>query len=124
MIRIISNAMKHKHSRFSRLGKAIFGGGQSCGCQQSDRTPTNPSEMRLHHLAVGASGRITGYSRRHSGYRHKLLSMGLTPGTEVKIIRVAPLGDPIEIFTRGFYLSLRQNEAELLAIQPLTYHET
>lgn len=107
--------------KLSQLQKAIFGGGQDCGCQQPTYTP---SEMRLHHLAVGASGRITGYSGRHSGYRHKLLSMGLTPGTEVKIIRVAPLGDPIEIFTRGFYLSLRQNEAELLAIQPLNCNET
>ncbi|MFP4300342.1 MAG: ferrous iron transport protein A [Spirulinaceae cyanobacterium] len=110
--------------KFSRLQKTIFGGGQGCGCQQSDRAPTDQSEMRLHHLAVGTSGRITGYSSGHSGFRHKLLSMGLTPGTEVKIVRVAPLGDPIEIFTRGFYLSLRQTEAELLTIQPLNCHDT
>jgi ferrous iron transport protein A len=114
----ISNVMKQK---LSRLRNAIFGGGQDCGCQQPNYPP---SEMRLHHLAVGTSGRITGYSSGHSGFRHKLLSMGLTPGTEVKMVRVAPLGDPIEIFTRGFYLSLRQTEAELLAIQPLNYHDT
>lgn len=113
--------MKQKRSRFSQLRQAIFGGGQSCGCQQP--TPP-PGQMKLHHLAVGTSGRITGYSSGHSGFRHKLLSMGLTPGTEVKIVRVAPLGDPIEIFTRGFYLSLRQTEAELLAIQPLNCHDT
>lgn len=118
MKNFIIKAMK---KTLSRLQNAIFGANQGCGCQQSSYPP---GEMRLHHLAVGTSGRIIGYSKGHSGFRHKLLSMGLTPGTEVKMIRVAPLGDPIEIFTRGFYLSLRQTEAELLAIQPLNCHET
>lgn len=44
-------------------------------------------------------------------YRRKLLSMGATPGTRFKVLRVAPLGDPIEIKLRGFHLSLRKSEA-------------
>jgi ferrous iron transport protein A len=74
---------------------------------------------RLHNLAVGTVGRIVSYDRGIRGYRHKLLSMGLTPGTEVKTIRVAPLGDPMEILVRGFHLSLRKKEAEVLVIEPV-----
>jgi len=42
--------------------------------------------------------------------------MGLTRGTEVEVIRVAPLGDPMEIRLRGYFLSLRKAEAGLIEI--------
>ena len=41
----------------------------------------------------------------------RLMMMGLTPGTSFSVVRVAPLGDPIEIKIRGFNLSLRREEA-------------
>lgn len=41
----------------------------------------------------------------------RLMMMGLTPGTSFTVVRVAPLGDPIEIKVRGFNLSLRREEA-------------
>ncbi len=41
----------------------------------------------------------------------RLMMMGLTPGTSFSVVRVAPLGDPIEIKVRGFNLSLRREEA-------------
>jgi Fe2+ transport system protein FeoA len=41
----------------------------------------------------------------------RLMMMGLTPGTAFTVVRVAPLGDPIEIKVRGFNLSLRREEA-------------
>jgi ferrous iron transport protein A len=43
--------------------------------------------------------------------------MGLTPGTEFSIVRFAPLGDPVEIALRGFSLTLRKNEADILSIE-------
>lgn len=43
--------------------------------------------------------------------RQRILDMGLTKGTEVKIRKVAPLGDPLEITVRGYELSLRKAEA-------------
>lgn len=52
-------------------------------------------------------------------FRKKLLSMGLTPGIEINILRKAPLGGPIELSLRGFSLSLRQNEAKNILVQPL-----
>lgn len=48
--------------------------------------------------------------------RHRLLEMGLTPGTRVELIRVAPMGDPVEIRVRGYRLSLRKSEASAVRI--------
>ncbi len=69
-------------------------------------------------LRAGEEGRILGFAvPRQSPYRQKLLSMGLTPGTGFIVLRVAPLGDPIEIRVRGFDLSLRRHEAAILRIE-------
>jgi len=43
--------------------------------------------------------------------RQRLMEMGLTPGTSIEIVRVAPLGDPIEVKVRGYRLSLRKQDA-------------
>lgn len=63
--------------------------------------------------------RITDFKPGNMAYRHKLLAMGLTPGTTFTIRRVAPLGDPIEIEVRGYSLSLRKKEADILCIERL-----
>jgi ferrous iron transport protein A len=42
--------------------------------------------------------------------------MGLTPGTSLTVVRVAPLGDPVEIEVRGYSLTLRRDEAEILQV--------
>ena len=49
--------------------------------------------------------------------KRKLLEMGITPGTEIEVIRVAPLGDPIEVKIRGYSLSLRKEEANFVEIE-------
>ncbi len=71
----------------------------------------------LNDLEVGDKVRITGYARDQSGYRNKLLAMGLVPGTEFTLTRKAPLGDPIEISIRGFALILRKKEASILKLE-------
>lgn len=48
--------------------------------------------------------------------RRKLLDMGVTPGVEVYVDKVAPFGDPIEIHLRGYALSLRKKDAEKILI--------
>ena len=48
--------------------------------------------------------------------RRRLLEMGLVPGTEIHLIRRAPLGDPLEIGVRGYRLSLRRAEAALVGL--------
>ena len=59
--------------------------------------------LTLGDLNVGESGRVAGYAGG-GNYRRQLLAMGLTPGTGLKIVRRAPLGDPVELEIRGFSL--------------------
>ena len=73
--------------------------------------------MQLSEMKVGYRGRIVGIKPGETVYRHKLISMGLLPGTEFVVSRIAPLGDPIEIIVRGFSLGLRKNEANILRIE-------
>jgi ferrous iron transport protein A len=73
----------------------------------------------LGELVAGERGRVIGYRRGNRSYREKLLSMGLTPGTEFSVIRLAPLGDPVEINVRGYSVSLRKSEAQLLRVERL-----
>ncbi|MDA3852115.1 MAG: FeoA family protein [Spirochaetaceae bacterium] len=60
---------------------------------------------------------ITGFAPGSKKYRARLLAMGLTRGTRVKLIRRAPMGDPLEIELRGFRLTLRRDEASIVLIQ-------
>lgn len=76
-----------------------------------------PSFLQLSDLSIGSKGRVLGFAPGVKVYRHKLLAMGLTPKTEFKVTRMAPLGDPIEIEVRGFALSLRKEEASCLQVE-------
>ena len=67
--------------------------------------------LRLSDLKVGEKGvvsRVVG----DRATRRRLLDMGLTRGTEVVVVRKAPLGDPIELLLKGYNLSLRRSECE------------
>jgi len=76
--------------------------------------------MQLKDLKVGLNARITGIAAGEKVYRQRLISMGLLPGTEFKVSRIAPLGDPVEITVRGFALSLRKGEASILQIEKVS----
>ena len=49
--------------------------------------------------------------------KRRIMDMGLTKGTEVYIRKVAPLGDPVEITIRGYVLSIRKADAELIEVE-------
>jgi ferrous iron transport protein A len=49
--------------------------------------------------------------------RGRLMEMGLLVGTPVELVRFAPLGDPVEIRLRGYLLSLRKHEADLVQVR-------
>ena len=70
----------------------------------------------LNLLQIGESGtilKVTGEGR----VRRRLFDMGLTPGAEVYLRKVAPMGDPIEITIRGYELSLRKDEAQWVVLE-------
>jgi ferrous iron transport protein A len=77
--------------------------------------------MTLKDLQFGDRAKVAGFLEASGGnaYRRKLLSMGLTPGAEISVTRVAPMGDPVEIRVRGFALSLRREEAATLNVEKL-----
>lgn len=75
--------------------------------------------MQVSELKVGHTARVVSLAAGNQPYRKRLIAMGLIPGTEFTVSRMAPLGDPIEILVRGFTLSLRKAEANILQIEAL-----
>lgn len=73
----------------------------------------------ISELKVGDRAKVAGFTETGRGYRRKLLTMGLTPGAEITVARIAPMGDPVEIRVRGFSLSLRKEEAAALNVEKL-----
>jgi Fe2+ transport system protein FeoA len=53
-----------------------------------------------------------------SEHRGRLLEMGILVGTPLRLIRFAPMGDPVEIKVRGYYLTLRRQDAEQIMVRP------
>jgi len=76
--------------------------------------------MQLSQMKTGQTGRIVKINSAKNFYRQRLISLGLLPGTEFSVIRIAPLGDPVEISVRGFALILRKNEANILDIEQVS----
>jgi len=78
------------------------------------------AKTNLANLKKGDKAKIIGMSALGE-IRRRLLDMGVCKGVQLKVVRVAPLGDPIEIHLKGFNLSLRIEEAEkieVLKIEP------
>jgi ferrous iron transport protein A len=73
--------------------------------------------MTIAALQPGERGRIVGLGRGDLGYRQRLMAMALIPGVEFEPTRFALLGDPAEIEARGFAMSPRKAEAELLRVE-------
>jgi len=70
----------------------------------------------LADLQVGETVKILGFNPGNLAYQKRLLAMGLVPNQELKLVRRAPLGDPIEIQVQCLFLCLRQQEAAILQL--------
>ena len=73
-------------------------------------------QKRLSELAVGQAAIIVDFIEENDTCA-RLEEMGVTPGESVELIRCAPLGDPLEIRIRGYHLSLRKKEADLITVR-------
>ncbi len=71
--------------------------------------------MTLNELKPGDSAVITDVAG-DGALRCRLLDMGLIPKTKVRLIKIAPMGDPIEIEVRGYELTLRIDDAKKIAV--------
>lgn len=82
------------------------------------RAPQRETGARaLDQLAAGERGVIASVDCPPVIAR-RLMELGLIPGTEVLVVRRAPLGDPLEITVRGVHLSLRRSEARRIDVTP------
>ena len=81
---------------------------------------TKESQPRtLQELSPGESGMIVSVGNQSGAVKRRLVDMGLTPGTVVKVTKIAPLGDPLEVSLRGYELSLRKEDAGQIQIGPV-----
>ena len=71
--------------------------------------------MKLNEVEVGST--VTVKKIEGDGaYKRRIMDMGITKGVELYIRKVAPLGDPVEITVRGYELSVRKADAEMIQI--------
>ncbi|QER41363.1 ferrous iron transport protein A [Thermodesulfobacterium sp. TA1] len=74
---------------------------------------------RLSESKVGQKVKVLSLEGSPS-VKQRLKEMGLTPGVELQVVRVAPLADPIDVVVRGYHLSIRKKEAELIKVEVLS----
>lgn len=72
--------------------------------------------MTLNQLPIGKAAIITNVGGE-GALRCRLLDMGLIPKTAVRVEKIAPLGDPIELRVRGYALSLRKEDARNIEVE-------
>ena len=70
----------------------------------------------LKDIAVGSSATVL---RLHGegAVKRRIMDMGLVKGTQIKVEKVAPIGDPIQLTLRGYALSIRKDEAEMVEVK-------
>ncbi len=70
----------------------------------------------LKNVKVGARAKVVRLYGE-GAVRRRIMDMGLTKGVEVYVRKVAPLGDPIEINVRGYELSIRKEDADMIEVE-------
>ena len=70
----------------------------------------------LRDIPCGATVKVMGLTGEGS-VKRRIMDMGITKGTEIFVRKVAPLGDPIEITIRGYELSLRKLDAQMILVE-------
>ncbi|HHT15431.1 MAG: FeoA family protein [Christensenellales bacterium] len=70
----------------------------------------------LKDAKIGETVTVTGLQGT-GALKRRVMDMGITRGTQVYVRKLAPLGDPVEVTVRGYELSLRKQEAEMIEIQ-------
>ncbi|MBO4539616.1 MAG: ferrous iron transport protein A [Clostridia bacterium] len=73
-------------------------------------------EKKLSEFSIGQTGVIKSVGGEGK-IRRRLFDMGVTPGADVYLRKVAPLGDPIEVTLRGYELTLRKSEADVVMME-------
>lgn len=72
--------------------------------------------MTLKQVKPGQTVKVTKITGQ-GAIRRRIMDMGITRGTEIYVRKVAPLGDPVEVTVRGYELSVRKGEAEMVEVE-------
>ena len=83
---------------------------------KSKRKDSDINMKTLKQIKIGGTAKVVKI-HGEGALKRRIMDMGLTKGTEVKVRKVAPLGDPIEITVRGYELSLRKEDAETIEVE-------
>ena len=75
----------------------------------------DPVRQKLSELPAGTKAMVSEITVPPE-HKRRLLEMGLLPGTQVELVRYAPMGDPLEIKVRNYHLSLRKHEADCIFV--------
>lgn len=78
-------------------------------------TKIETDKSSLANLAIGTEARVIAVNGSGAIAR-RLMEMGVVPGAQVRVIKTAPLGDPIEVRVRGYHLALRRTEAQTITV--------
>lgn len=73
------------------------------------------SVVTLASMKPGQSGVVEALEG-HGNIQHRLVDMGVVKGSHISVIKVAPLGDPVEVKVKGTELALRKNEAAMISV--------
>lgn len=72
--------------------------------------------MTLREVACGETVRVKKLTGE-GPVKRRMMDMGITKGVDVFVRKVAPLGDPVEVMVRGYELSLRKSDAEMIEVE-------
>ncbi len=72
--------------------------------------------MTLKEVSVGETVSVVKL-QGEGAVKRRIMDMGITKGTKVYVRKVAPLGDPVEVTVRGYELSLRKEDADMIEVQ-------
>lgn len=73
------------------------------------------SIVKLADMKPGVSGVVEALEG-HGNIQHRLVDMGVIKGSHITVVKVAPLGDPVEVKVKGTALALRKNEAAMISV--------
>jgi ferrous iron transport protein A len=88
--------------------------------KQGDELPSRaegfaPAAVPLDSLEAGVRARVHAV-RGEGALARRLMEMGVVPGAPVRVIKAAPLGDPLEVRVRNYHLALRRSEARTISV--------
>jgi ferrous iron transport protein A len=84
------------------------------------KTYTIGDHIKLSELKKGQKGKVIFLNTEDKALRRRLLDMGITEGVQIKVKKIAPLGDPIDLELRGYNLCLRKKDMSFIDVEVLS----